>query len=338
MSAFVVSRIHIHQLVSAIDQYVSPTEEPTALGQMLWDENIASVLHRYEDCTREDMPGPIGETFAYEYVTPRRTLTPVEVYRIACCYQYQSCEHDEWETSASANLMTTLLEALQRLLGKTEDQIRRLPEWEKADWEIDDDEPVDITPAIEPKPVRRISLIDTAKLLRKALKAAYPTVKFSVRCDRYSMGCSIDVTWTDGPTSGQVQPLLRQFDRKSFDGMTDSSSYHTQEYEGETVAFGADYVSGQRHISTAFMRQIACKVAAQYKVPVPMVENSGEKYGTDHGHVPSTPESNVTIDNAPPFWRTERLLDVIHHVAHQTSALSKPRIRIMPIVREVVID
>ena len=339
MSAFIVSRFHIHQLVTAIDTYVSPTEEPSALGHMLWQTNIASVQYRYNDEPLSDLPGPCDETYQYEYVTPQRQLTPVEVYAVARCYAYQSCERDDWEDSEAYGLIDVLCTALQTRLGKTDEQIRRLPEWDQAEGAIWDDIPREPAAPQETKPVRRMNLVDTAKLVRKALKAAYPTVKFSVRTDRYSMGCSIDVTWSDGPTFTMVKPLLDAFCGTHFDGMTDSKHSITQEYEGEVVKFEVDYVQGQRSISTAFMQQIAYKVAAQYHVAIPEVENSGAKWGTgDHGSIVPSPEANVLIPNAPPFWRDQRVMDVIYHVAHQTSALPKPRIRVMPMVREVVED
>ena len=36
-----------------------------------------------------------------------------------------------------------------------------------------------------------IDLVKTAKLIREALREAYPGIKFSVRCSRYSMGQSM---------------------------------------------------------------------------------------------------------------------------------------------------
>jgi hypothetical protein len=330
MSAFIVSRHHIHQLVTALDTTVAPTEAPTALGQLLWDENIASVSYRYNDEPVSDLPGPIGETYLYEYVTPQRTLTPVEIHTMTRGYRYQSCEHPDWESSEACRLTEMLLTTIETQLGKTAAQIRDSQEGQKAGWSIDDDEPRTPPVPVNTTPPRRINLVDTAKLVRKALKEAYPTVKFSVRCDRYSMGQSIDVLYVDGPVQSEVQALLNQFDHKSFDGMDDSTHYHTQEYQGETVTFGADYVTASRSISPTFMRQIACKVAAQYKVAVPAVG------GETHGEILPTPESLVRVQDAPPFHREECLRDVIYHVAYHTSALPKPRIRLMPTVREVV--
>ena len=272
MSAFIVDRFHIHQLVKAIDTYVRPTEEPTALGQMLWDENIASVSYRYNNEPLEDLPGRIGETYRYNYETPQRLLTPTEVYAALCCYRYQACEHDAWEASASCAAITELEQALLTQIGMSSEAVKRSCAYEEADWEIHDDEPRLPAPPTQRQPVRKISLVETARLVRKALREAYPGIKFAVRCSRYSMGQSIDVSWTDGPTKAMVQPLLSKFGSKSFDGMDDSTHYHTQEYAGDTVSFGADYVTGDRLHSADFLRKVACKVAAQYQVPVPEVK------------------------------------------------------------------
>ena len=69
---------------------------------------------------------------------------------------------------------------------------------------------------------------DVAKLIRKELKAAFPGQKFSVRVDRYSLGSSIDVRWTDGPTIKQVEAQTRKH---------------------EAHKFGPDYVFAHREIS-----------------------------------------------------------------------------------------
>src|SRR5258708_6956295 len=91
MSAFVVSRKHIAYLVGAalhpfvIGRYSNAirwhwrqgSEDLSAdlghgdlrraveVAQMLWEENIRSVLTRYPSDTRDTMPGPIGEDFAF---------------------------------------------------------------------------------------------------------------------------------------------------------------------------------------------------------------------------------------------------------------------------------
>ena len=95
----------------------------------------------------------------------------------------------------------------------------------------------------------RYSCAETAKLVRIALKARFPSVKFSVRSSTYSMGASIDVSWTDGPSSKEVEPITSQFTGASFDGMIDLKSYHDTEWQGQRVHFGADYIFCSREIS-----------------------------------------------------------------------------------------
>src|SRR5574343_581629 len=43
-----------------------------------------------------------------------------------------------------------------------------------------------------------------AKGIREELKKTFPGIKFSVISDSYSMGDSVHINWTDGPTTGEV--------------------------------------------------------------------------------------------------------------------------------------
>lgn len=97
---------------------------------------------------------------------------------------------------------------------------------------------------------RSIDVTEAARHLRAALKSAFPGVKFSVRSSRYSMGCSIDVAWTDGPSRAAVAPVADRFQGKDFDGMTDSTSYRGPiEVNGEMVRLPGCYVQTRRTIS-----------------------------------------------------------------------------------------
>jgi hypothetical protein len=96
---------------------------------------------------------------------------------------------------------------------------------------------------------RYISVVDTAKEVRTALKAAFPGQKFSVRSDSYSGGASIRVRWTDGPARRDVERVAKEFAGATFDGMIDLKSYHTSEFKGEQVHWGADFVFCDRDLS-----------------------------------------------------------------------------------------
>ncbi|MEQ8308046.1 MAG: LPD29 domain-containing protein [Hoeflea sp.] len=80
------------------------------------------------------------------------------------------------------------------------------------------------------KPTQReteyLSVTDTAKLIRKRLKALYPKVKFSVRSRKYAGGASIDVeTPVDFPDADlkKVDSEIAPFQSRGFDGMIDMS-------------------------------------------------------------------------------------------------------------------
>jgi hypothetical protein len=66
-----------------------------------------------------------------------------------------------------------------------------------------------------------ISTKDTAKLVRQALKNAFPTVKFSVRMSTGTASAWMHVTWSDGPTDVAVRAITARYEGRRFNGMTD---------------------------------------------------------------------------------------------------------------------
>lgn len=72
---------------------------------------------------------------------------------------------------------------------------------------------------------RSIHAKEEAAMIRAALKKRFPATKFSVRMKTFSMGSSVDVEWTDGPTVKRVQEITGPYEGKGFDGMTDSTTY-----------------------------------------------------------------------------------------------------------------
>lgn len=106
------------------------------------------------------------------------------------------------------------------------------------------------------------SLITATKNMRIELKAAFPGVKFSIRSERYSGGNSIDVAWTDGPTSRQVDAIIRKYQGGSFDGMTDCYTHDRSVFND---LFGrAKYVFTRRSYTDSAVKAAIDRVAAQY--------------------------------------------------------------------------
>ncbi|HEV2530939.1 LPD29 domain-containing protein [Phenylobacterium sp.] len=107
-------------------------------------------------------------------------------------------------------------------------------------------------PAAVHAETRYLSCAETAKLIRTALKEAFPAVKFSVRSDTYSGGASIHVTYTDGPAVADVERIANTFQGGYFDGMTDYKGGHVHALASapnEPVHFGADFVFVRQEIS-----------------------------------------------------------------------------------------
>jgi Large polyvalent protein associated domain 29 len=104
-----------------------------------------------------------------------------------------------------------------------------------------------------------ISATDTAVMIRKALKEAFPDVKFSVRTSKYSGGASVSVRWKDGPNDAQVNAVTGVFKGSYFDGQQDMKGNRYAMVDGKTVSFGADYIHASRIYSRAFCEKIAAR-------------------------------------------------------------------------------
>lgn len=96
-----------------------------------------------------------------------------------------------------------------------------------------------------------IDTTDVAKIIRGELKKHFPETTFQVHSKRYSGGSSIDVRWLDGPTVKAVESRIGMFHGAEFDGMIDLKSYIDQEWNGEKVHFGNDYLFCSRNYSDA---------------------------------------------------------------------------------------
>ena len=128
-------------------------ENATEVGAMLWAENETSVSYRYSPPGREyyygehaaemepleELPGGrVSEEIAPgvvvempEWAEPYRysaihPLPAVAVLKAIDCYEYQSCEHPEWEESEAFAFCDSLRRSL----------IGSLPGYDQAAWSI----------------------------------------------------------------------------------------------------------------------------------------------------------------------------------------------------------
>jgi hypothetical protein len=108
MSAWIVTSAHIDVLINKalelglVDRR-STLDELSALGQMLWDENHASVNYRYDEDT---------ESPRYRFVGTEKPLLGSAVLRAAHSLDYQSCEHPGWDESRACAWVGALIRKL----------------------------------------------------------------------------------------------------------------------------------------------------------------------------------------------------------------------------------
>src|SRR3990167_7708444 len=153
MSAYIVNKAHIDALMQAGLTYgrrppirwdlpESGTQRryrqldhqtSDAVGAMLWAENVRSIRARYPDvgADLEGAPGPVdltaGAVHGYTFpVMSAPRLMPVAILKALDGYEYQTCEHPEWETSEAHAFCAALRRAM----------IRALPGYEEAAWEV----------------------------------------------------------------------------------------------------------------------------------------------------------------------------------------------------------
>ena len=136
MSAFMVSDKHISAMLAAAaaPRYTNgPCGEfmyfyggewkrhqlPKALGQILASQNRRSVNERYEE--NDAIP-------EFSYQPPRESPSPVQLIKLCDCYDYQSCETDDWEKTEAYAICHALRERA----------IDRLPGYDEAAWSYEE--------------------------------------------------------------------------------------------------------------------------------------------------------------------------------------------------------
>lgn len=142
MSAFVVSKHHIDVLVSAaIDLEMTATTEgweqrvdfsnADAVGRMLWGENVRSVAFRYRLWFENQNE---ALTYQADVAAYRFHFYPMiragAAAKALVCFEYQSCECDDYEASPAARFVGQMSRRL----------LKKLPGYEADPWGIDDAE------------------------------------------------------------------------------------------------------------------------------------------------------------------------------------------------------
>lgn len=85
---------------------------------MLYDENVASVRHRYAE---DDEMIPAVAAFTMSDIKRARRLTATDALCALSGYEYQSCEHPEWSSSESLRVVEALRRCLCDFLARDSD-------------------------------------------------------------------------------------------------------------------------------------------------------------------------------------------------------------------------
>lgn len=131
-----MDRATIDVLVLAGVQWELISDLPDAKagwGRMLWSENLASISYCYPEATDDNRPGPgdfrAADAAEYTLRGPVMELDGAVVLGVLECYEYQSCEHPGWRSSA-AHYYCRDLETTLRAAGFTEA--------DEGGWDLDD--------------------------------------------------------------------------------------------------------------------------------------------------------------------------------------------------------
>ncbi len=104
-----------------------------------------------------------------------------------------------------------------------------------------------------------------AKEIRKVLKVTFAKTKFKVNSSNYSMGNSVNVSWTNGPTTDQVEGSIKHFQYGHFDGMTDCYEYSNSREDIPQTKF----LSCNRELSEDVVRKHGEEMARKYELDMP---------------------------------------------------------------------
>ena len=88
--------------------------------------------------------------------------------------------------------------------------------------------------------IRKIDVVDVAKLVRQALKIAFPGPKFSATSSRFAGGTSIHVKWNYTRIESEVGQLIDRFQGTRYNKALDSWEPLTHRFQsdGSSVTMG----------------------------------------------------------------------------------------------------
>lgn len=96
-----------------------------------------------------------------------------------------------------------------------------------------------------------------AKAIKAELTKMYPSIKFEVRSENFSMGNAVRINYTDGPTSDEIEKTTDKYQYGHFDSMTD---YYDNSNVRKDIP-QAKYISVSRSMSEAVKETLIEKLS-----------------------------------------------------------------------------
>ena len=97
-----------------------------------------------------------------------------------------------------------------------------------------------------------------AKNIRKELKKAFPAIKFSVKCNSYSGGNSINIYYIDGFAKAEIESIVKKYQYGRFNSMDDIYEYNDEYWN---CAFGGTkYLFVNREYSDEFIVNVLAEL------------------------------------------------------------------------------
>jgi hypothetical protein len=110
--------------------------------------------------------------------------------------------------------------------------------------------------------------------IRLELRRVFPGVPFSVRSDSFAGGDSVNVSWTDGPTTKRVSSIVDKYKEGYFDGMDDI--YVSTQDAFNRLFGGTKYLSVDREYSDGTLALVLTQIHAEHDNPENLVPEAKE--------------------------------------------------------------
>ena len=98
---------------------------------------------------------------------------------------------------------------------------------------------------------------ETAKEIRAILKKEFPTTKFNVKIKRFSMGESVETSWTDGPTRPQVDALIGSYGDTRY-RFINTSRKHSIEFADKVIKVWKEQNPEYAHLVVTSQGELNC--------------------------------------------------------------------------------